>query len=411
MSNNEQLIPHLFRTEYRKIVSVLCRHFGFREIEIAEDIASDTFLVAAQAWGIEGVPPNPVGWLYTTAKNKAKNHLHRTTIYEEKVLDELKATHTGEYEADIDLSPNNIEDSQLRMMFAICHPAISGEAQVGLALRILCGFGVQEIADAFMTGKDVINKRLTRAREKLREQQACLAMPDNATMDSRLEPVLTTIYLLFNEGYYSASNDQTIRREFCLEAVRLCTMLIENESTHKPPVNALMALMCFHASRFDARTGPAGALILYDEQDTGLWNHDLISKGGYFLQKAAVGDHLTRYHLEAGIAYWHTQKEDTAKKWVSILDYYDKLLEMAYSPAAALNRIYALSKVGGKGKAIFEAERLDLPDNHFYQALMGELHLGIDNVKALAYLQQALKLAKTEPERQMIRTRLHKALL
>jgi RNA polymerase sigma-70 factor (ECF subfamily) len=383
MHSDEQLIPHLFRTEYRKIVSVLSRHFGFRELEVAEDIASDTFLVATQAWGIEGAPPNPVGWLYTTAKNKAKNHLHRAAIYDEKVVPEVKAMHTDTDEADIDLSQTNIADSQLQMMFAVCHPVISEEAQVGLALRILCGFGVQEIADAFLTSKDVINKRLTRAKERLRGEQITLAMPENALMDSRLEPVLTTIYLLFNEGYYSLSNDQTVRQELCLEAIRLCTMLVENDATNKPQVNALMALMCFHTSRFQARTGPTGALILYNEQDAGLWNQDLISKGGYFLQRAAMGNQLSRYHLEAGIAYWHTQKEDSTEKWERILDYYDRLLQICDSPAAALNRIYALSKAKGKEAAIREAEKLSFTDNHFYYALLGELYLDIDNKKGL----------------------------
>lgn len=406
MRSDEQLIPHLFRTEYRKIVSVLSRHFGFRELEVAEDIASDTFLVATQAWGIEGLPPNPVGWLYTTAKNKAKNHLHRAAIYDEKVVPEVKAMHTDTDEADIDLSQTNIADSQLQMMFAVCHPVISEEAQVGLALRILCGFGVQEIADAFLTSKDVINKRLTRARERLRGEQITLAMPENALMDSRLEPVLTTIYLLFSEGYYSLSNDQTVRQELCLEAIRLCTMLIENDETNKPQVNALMALMCFHTSRFQARTGPTGALILYNEQDAGLWNQDLISKGGYFLQRAAVGNQLSRYHLEAGIAYWHTQKEDSTEKWERILDYYDRLLQICDSPSAALNRIYALYKAKGKEAAIREAEKLSFTDNHFYYALLGELYLNIDNKKALENLENALTLAKTGPERQMIRNRL-----
>ncbi|MHA4740847.1 RNA polymerase sigma factor [Dyadobacter sp. MSC1_007] len=406
MPSDEQLIPHLFRAEYRKIVSVLCRHFGFREIELAEDIASDTFLVAAQAWGIEGAPPNPVGWLYTTAKNKAKNHLHRTAIYDEKVVPEVTAMHADTHEADIDLSQTNITDSQLQMMFAVCHPAISEEAQVGLALRILCGFGVQEIADAFLTSKDVINKRLTRAKERLREEQVSLAIPENALMDSRLEPVLATIYLLFNEGYYSLSNNQTVRQELCLEAIRLCTMLIENEATNKPQVNALMALMCFHTSRFHARTGPTGALVLYDEQDTGLWNQDLIGKGGYFLQRSASGNQVSRYHLEAGIAYWHTQKEDSTEKWVSILHYYDKLLHISYSPAAELNRIYALSKAKGKERAIREAEKLGFTDNHFYYALLGELYRDLDNKKAKECLQKALMLAKTEPERHIIRNRI-----
>jgi len=404
--NSEPLIPHLFRTEYRKIVSVLCRHFGFREIEVAEDIASDTFMVATQAWGIEGPPPNPAGWLYNTAKNKAKNYLHRHSIYEDRVLPEVRAGLDENLAVEIDLTPGNITDSQLQMLFAVCHPAISEESQVGLALRVLCGFGIQEIADAFLTTKEVINKRLTRARERLREVDIRIEMPAPAEMDARLGPVLTTLYLLFNEGYYSMSQDHTLRKDVCLEAIRLCTMLIENNATNKPQVNALMAMMCFHASRFDARTDASGALVLYEEQDPDLWNADLIRNGYVFLQSAARGNQVSRYHLEAGIAYWHTQKEDSLEKWGSIVYYYDQLLKLSYSPVAALNRAFALSKWKGKAEAIRETETLALEGNHFYFALLGELYDGIDQQKALQNLQNALLLARTAADQQAIRKRI-----
>ncbi|MBO9615093.1 MAG: sigma-70 family RNA polymerase sigma factor [Dyadobacter sp.] len=404
--SSEPLIPHLFRTEYRKIVSVLCRHFGFREIEVAEDIASDTFLVAAQAWGIEGPPPNPAGWLYNTAKNKAKNYLHRHSIYEERVLPEIRSGMDGDATFEIDLTPENITDSQLQMLFAVCHPAISEESQVGLALRVLCGFGIQEIADAFLTTTEVINKRLTRARERLREIDIRIEMPAPAEMDVRLGSVLTTIYLLFNEGYYSMSQDRTLRKDICLEAMRLCAMLIENNATNKPQVNALMAMMCFHASRFDARTDASGERVLYEEQDPGLWNADLIRNGCAFLQSAAKGDEVSRYHLEAGIAYWHTQKEDSPEKWSSIVFYYDQLLKRNYSPVAALNRAFAISKWKGKAEGIHETEVLGLEGNHFYFALLGELYDGIDRQKALENLESALQLARTAAERRAIRKRI-----
>ena len=230
----QELIPHLFRTEYRKIVSVLCKRFGFEHVETAEDIAGDTFLAATQSWPYKGIPENPVAWLYFVAKNKAKNQLQRNSVFEEKVTVELKNTSSEIHEMDIDLSPQNINDSQLQMMFAICHPSIPPEAQVGLSLRILCGFGIEEIADAFLTNKETINKRLFRAKEKLREGKVKIEFPPPAEIDDRLAPVLTTIYLLFNEGYYSVSQNSTIRKDLCLEAMRLCTMLVENKSTNKP---------------------------------------------------------------------------------------------------------------------------------------------------------------------------------
>jgi RNA polymerase sigma factor (sigma-70 family) len=298
----QELIPHLFRSEYQKIVSVLCRQFGFDQMETAEDISSETFLTASQIWGINGLPPNPVAWLYNVAKNKAKNHLQRDKVFEGKIVPELKRT-SQTSERELDLSQQNINDSQLQMMFAICHPSISQEAQIGLSLRILCGFGIEEIADAFLTNKDSINKRLFRAKEILREEKINIELPPSSQIGERLKTVLTTIYLLFSEGYYSECQNITLRKDFCLEAMRLCNMLIENKETNKPSANALMALMCFHASRFDARMNKNGEPVLYEEQDTSLWNQELISKGAYFLHRAAEGNVISTFHLEASIAY------------------------------------------------------------------------------------------------------------
>lgn len=403
----EILIPHLFRTEYRKIVSVLCKRFGFDQIGTAEDIASDTFLTAAQTWGINGAPKNPTAWLYNVAKNKAINFLRRSHLFENKISPELMQNGLHPQEPEIDLSPQNVNDSQLQMIFAICHPCITAEAQIGLALRILCGFGIEEIADAFLSNKETINKRLFRAKEKLREEKIAIELPDPAAIDKRLDTVLTTIYLLFNEGYYSVSQNNTLRKDLCLEAIRLCYMLVENQPTNKPAVNALLALMCFHASRFDARVNKNGELILYEEQDATLWNTELISKGGYFLHCAATGNKLSKYHLEAGIAYWHTQQTDSVEKWENILQLYNQLLQIEYSPIAALNRTYALSKARGREVAIAEAEKLQLTDHQFYYALLGELYTGIDDAKALRNFQQAFELAKTPVHRQSIQKKLH----
>lgn len=405
----QELIPNLFRTEYRKIVSVLCKRFGFDEMEIAEDIASDTFMTAAQTWGLQGIPQNPTAWLYHVAKNKAKNYLQRQAAFNQKISPELAQQQAiSDFESDIDLSPQNINDSQLQMMFAICHPAIAVEAQIGLSLRILCGFGIEEIADAFLTSKDTINKRLFRAKEKLREEKINIEWPPLSAIDKRLETVLTTIYLLFSEGYYSISNNKTLRRELCFEAMRLCYMLVENKYTGKPAVNALLSLMCFQASRFEARFDQNGELILYDEQDTNLWDADLISKGGYFLNGSASGDQLSKYHLEAAIAYWSTEKADTPEKWETILQLYNRLLQIEYSPVAALNRTYALSKANGKQEAIIEAEKLQLTGNHFYFTLLGELYTGIDNKKAKQHFEAALSLAKTPTDRQTIQKKIDK---
>ncbi|MEI7013652.1 RNA polymerase sigma factor [Leptospira licerasiae] len=396
---SSEILPHLFRNEYTKIVSVLCKHIGFERLEIAEEIASETFLTATETWGIKGNPENPIAWLYAVAKNKAKNYLQRNTVFQNKILPELTKTQMENIESEIDLSPENIYDSQLRMMFAVCHPSISPEAQVGLSLRILCGFGIEEIADAFLTNKETINKRLFRAKEKLREKKIPIQLPEPEAIEDRLDSVLYTIYLLFNEGYYSISQNKTLRKDLCLEAIRLCSMLVENRITDKPQVYALLALMCFHTSRFEARQDENGEQILYQDQDINLWNYDLIAKGEIFLNKAAIGTKLTKYHLEAGIAYWHTRKEDTKEKWENILQLYNRLLQLQYSPIAALNRTYALSKANSKEEAIAEAEKLNIKENHFYFALLGELYLDIDRSKSEQHFRKALSLAKTSHDK------------
>lgn len=403
-----ELIPHLFRTEFSKITAVLCKLFGIEHIEVAEDIASDTFLAASETWSYKGVPENPTAWLYTVAKNKARNHFNRKSLFRNKIAKQIdRSTHSSQ-ELEIDLSDENISNSQLRMLFAVCHPLIPEEAQIGLALRILCGFGIEEIADAFLTNKETINKRLYRAKKKLRAKNVPIELPGKAEIENRLDTVLRTLYLLFNEGYYSESNNRVVREDLCFEAIRLTYLLVENEQTRKPSVMALLALMCFHSSRFEARKSDSGEIILYQDQDESLWNHELIAKGADFLKQASQGKKVSKYHLEAAIAWWHTNKDDTEEKWKNILHLYNQLLIVEYSPIAALNRTYALSKVHGKPTAIAEAEKLKLPDNHYYHSLLGELYKDIDDKKAKQHYQEAFSIAKTQSDKQIIQRQIEK---
>ena len=397
-----ELIPHLFRTEYRKIVSVLSKLFGIEYIEIAEDIASDTFLLASELWGLEGLPENPTAWLYVVAKNKAKDFLKRDVLFAQRISKDLRSNTTTSEEIEIDLSLQNINDSQLAMIFVVCHPCNPAQAQIGLALNLLCGFGVDEIANAFLTNKKVIYKRLQRAKEKLRIEKIEIEQPTLSEIDDRLSTVLMVLYLLFNEGYYSSSQDITLRKDICIESMRLTYLLIENEQMNKPFANALLSLLCFQSSRFDARHNQNGETILYQDQDTDLWNQELIAKGEYFLNQASQGDKISKYHLEAGIAYWHTIKADTKEKWENILQLYNQLLLIEYSPIAALNRTYALAKANGKMEAIIEAEKINFTGNHLYHSLLGELYTGLDNSKAISHLQNALALAKSTADKMLI---------
>lgn len=408
---NKDIIPNLFRTEYGKIVAVLSNLFGIGNIEIAEDLASETFLTAMETWPYKGIPKNPSAWLYTVAKNKASNLYTRDKIFREKIISHLQLKDELKDEIEIDLSNKNIADSQLQMLFAVCNPILSENLQICMALKILCGFGIEEIANAFLTNKENINKRLQRAKTKLRSEKVQLKMPLDEYLQPRLETILKTIYLLFNEGYYSESNNSIIRKELCFEAVNLAYLLLQNGSTNTHSTNSLMSLMCFHSSRLEARLSQKGELILYQDQDENLWDTALIEKGFYYLQQASKWEVTSKYYFEASIAYWHTVKKDTKEKWDSILKLYDILLKIDYSPIADLNRIYALSKVKGNKFALQEAEKLNLKDNHFYYLLLSKLSESLDNNKVIIYLKKALNICKTETEKIFIKNKIDKIKL
>lgn len=406
----QELIPHLFRSEFSKITAVLGKHLGFEHIDIAEDIASDTFLTAYETWPYKGIPENPAAWLYVAAKNKARNYIRRNKLFNQKISAHMKSDSSNSEEIEIDMSDKSIRDGQLQMLFAICHPSIPVEAQIGLSLRILCGFGIDEIANAFLTTKETINKRLFRAKEKLRTEKVQIEFPPEQEMVNRLETVLITLYLLFNEGYYSESDDAVIKEDLCTEAMRLTLLLIEHEKTNLPEINALYSLMCFHSSRFAARKNENGEIILYNDQDQSLWNKELIARGAYYLNKAAQGNNISTYHLEAGIAYWHTQKTDSMEKWENILQLYNRLLQIQYSPVAALNRAFAISKIKGKQAAIAAAEKLNLISNRYYFTLLGELYTDVNDETAELNFKKAFSLAKTKADRRIIQTKIDQLL-
>jgi len=400
------LIPNLFKTEYGKIVSVLCKTYSLDQMETAQDIVSDVFLLASETWGTKGIPENPAAWLYTVAKNKTKDLLKRDLLFSQKIAPEIKNNSTTIEE--LDLSPENINDSQLQMIFAICHPSLKSESQIGLALRILCGFGIQEIADAFLTSKSNINKRLTRAKSALREHQIKIEFPEESEIKNRIDNVLTTLYLLFNEGYYSKSQEKGIRKDLCFEAMRLTHLLLQNNTTKTSEVYALLALMCFHSSRFDSRFDASNEPVLYKNQDTSLWNYELIQQGNHLLFQSTIDAPMSKYQLEASIAFWHTQKLDSKEKWERILQLYNQLLQLKYSPIIALNRTYALSKANDKKTALAEALKINLTANLHFHMLLAELY--DTNSKAKEHLQIAFDLAQTKNDRLVIQKKLEKLL-
>lgn len=403
MQTYSTLIQELFRREFSKMVAVIGKRFGLEYLHVAEDLVSDTFLQAAESWKDKGAPPNPEAWLYAVARQKMLYYLRRDRILRDKVLPGFGALQPPSAEdTDMDFSGENIRDSQLRMLFAVCTPLIASEAQIALALRVLAGFGIEEIAEAFLTTKETINKRLVRARDKLRREKISLEMPLDTELQARLDNVLRILYLMFNEGYYSATSNAVLRRDYCLEAMRLAMLLTTWEKTDLPETNALLALMCFHTSRFDARFPAGGGYVLYDEQDESRWDRELIEKGAWYLSRAARGDSLSSYHLEAGIAYWHCRKEDTPEKWQAILSYYNLLMCINEAPAVRLNRLYALYQVEGAQAALREAEALDFAGNPFYHVLLGELYRATDVPAARRHFSQAFSQARTDMDRELI---------
>ncbi|WP_316818183.1 RNA polymerase sigma factor [Pedobacter nyackensis] len=404
----QDFLKHLFQQEFTKMVAVISKRFGLQHIEIAEDIVSETFLLATESWGTKGIPVNPAAWLYTVAKQKALSYFRRNKIFEDKVIPAInRQQDLSDPPGDLSFSQQNIKDSQLQMLFAICTPAIASEAQIGLALRILCGFGIDEIAEAFLSNKETINKRLFRAKEKLRTEKVELVLPTENEIPKRLDNVLHIIYLLFSEGYYSKTQNQILRKDLCIEALRLGVMLTEYLKTNLPKTNALIALMCFHSSRFEARQSNESEFVLYEEQDENLWDQQLISQGVHFLKLSAGGEELSTYHLEAKIAYCHCTKKDTPEKWEEILQLYNQLLTINYSPAAALNRTFALYKANGAEIALKEAEKLKLENSHFYFVLLGELYRKTDKKKAGICFEKSLAMAKTPQEQLLIRQKIN----
>lgn len=398
-----QLIPHLFRTEYGKIVAVLCKNYGIEHVEVAEDIASEAFQKAMETWPYSGVPNNPSAWLFTVAKNRAYSLLKRQQNFNQNIAPNL--TESSIHSEEIEVSEQLIQDSQLQMLFAVCHPTIAADAQLALALRILCGFGIDEITSALLSNKETINKKLFRAKEKFRAEHIRLEVPAEAEIGQRLEIVLRVIYLLFNEGYYSETANQIVRKDLCLEAIRLCYFLVNNGKTANHPAYSLMALMCFHSSRLEARTTPEGSVVLYEDQDENLWNTELIEKGFFYLQKASQWEISSKYYLEASIAYWHTVKGNPTGKWTAILKLYDALIHIDNSPSASLNRIYALYKVKGSEAALVEARDLKIQPSPYYHVLMARL-LESQPEESRQHLLKAQALSKSIHEKAFLQNML-----
>jgi RNA polymerase sigma-70 factor (ECF subfamily) len=409
---NEQA-SHLFRHESGKMLAVLVKLFGLPQVAIAEDIVQETLLAAMENWKLKGMPDDPRAWLYRIAKNKTIDFLRRERNFRDNIAPSFAQ------QSLLNAAPTQwmdgffldaeIEDAQLRMVFACCYPAIPVEAQLSLVLRSLCGLSNREIAAAFLLPEETVAKRLYRAKEKIREENLRLEVPQGEQLTPRLDAVLQAVYLLFNEGYKSATTDAIIRPDLCEEALRLGQLLANNPHTQLPKTHALQALMCFHAARFAARMDEDGSIVLLEDQDRRRWDRRLIGLGYMHLRDASAGQIISEYHLEAAIASYHASSPSFDQtNWKGIFYCYDLLLKINPSPVVAMNRAIALGYSEGAKAGIEALLKLEgLEKNQFYHAALGDFWAKNGEVaKAKESYEKALQLAQLPAERKVMETKM-----
>jgi RNA polymerase sigma-70 factor (ECF subfamily) len=412
-----QLVEHLFRHESGKMVATLTRIFGIEHLNLAEDVVQEALSRALQTWPYRGVPENPSAWIMRASRNLALDVIRREKIFrtKEAEITRLIERDGSAPEAAI-FSEHDIADDRLRMMFVCCHPVIAPEAQVALALKTLCGFSVTEISRAFLTTEAAIAKRLTRAKQKIQEARIPFEIPTGDELTQRLDSVLQSLYLLFNEGYKASSGDQLVRKELCEEAIRLTDSLAQHQAGNRPKTHALLALMLLNTARIPAREDQEGNLLRLEEQDRALWDQPMITRGMFHLRESAAGAEMSEYHLQAGIAACHATAVDyESTDWTKILSLYDRLIEFDHSPVVALNRAVAVASVHGPAaglqtvRSIRDRKKLDA--YYLFYAVIGELEMRLNNHQAAAReFRKAFELAETKSERAFLLKKLQRCV-
>ncbi len=401
MSRSEnQVVEQIFRAEYGKVLAIITKHLGTSYFQLAEDIVQDTLISAMTNWSVNGIPKNKTAWLVQVAKRKAINEIKRRQMMQKHHQGDFFNDNVESTGKDVFLD-NEIEDSQLRMIFTCCHPNLNLESQITLTLKTLCGFGAKEIARSLLTNESTVSKRLYRAKSALRDLS--FQVPQGNELNERLEAVALTLYLLFNQGYNSSSLDKLIQKDLCLEAIRLCK-LVTSKFPDAKEVKALLALMCLHTARFEARLDHNGALILFQDQNRNKWNHEMINIGMQYFQQSLHGEALSAYHIEARIAAEHCLSisfENT--NWELIYEQYQLLLELKPNPIIQLNLAIIQSKTEGYQaslKSLKDLEKSDiLSDYYLLPATIGIFSMEISNhQQALLYLEETLKLKPSEIE-------------
>ena len=382
----------LYRAEYGRCVATLTRLLG--DIGLAEEAVQDAFAVAVEKW--ETPPPNPGAWIVTTARNRAIDRLRRESTREARHAQALLLQHPDEPEV------GPVRDDQLRMIFTCCHPALSPLAQTALTLRLIGGLETPEIARAYLVPEATIAQRIVRAKKKIRDAAIPYRVPEAAELPDRLPPVLTVLYLIFNEGY-AATSGPLLRTDLCREAIRLARELADL-MPDEPEALGLLALLVLSEARRPARVGPRGELVTLAEQDRSLWDRQLIAEGHDLVRRCLRRNRPGPYQLQAAINAVHTDGDAT--DWTQVLALYDQLLAQTPTPIVALNRAVAVAEVHGPAAALAAVEGLELPGYHLLPATRADLlaRLGRSTEARAAY-DEAIALAGNQTERAFLEAR------
>jgi RNA polymerase sigma factor (sigma-70 family) len=408
------LVEHFFRHEYGRLVAQLAHRVGVRHIELVEDAVQSALAAALGAWVANGLPRDPGAWLYRAACNHVigavRRDAGRLQLLESAADDIARAA--AEDPAATRFA-GEVRDDLLRMLFVCCDEAIPRESRLVLALKTLCGFSTAEIALRLFTSEANVHKRLQRARDRLRESSADeLMSPPIEALRARLASVHEVLYLLFNEGYLSAHAESAIRRELCDEAIRLATLLADHPAGAVPETFALLALMHLHAARFATRVDQSGGLLLLEEQDRLLWDHERMRVGVEWLARSASGDAFSRYHAEAGIAAEHCFAPSFAEtRWKEIADLYAMLEQVAPSPLHTMNRAVAVAEFEGAATALALLDGMVPPTwlegSYLWEAVLGDLHRRVGHIEAFErHRARALAAAPTDAVRELLQRRL-----
>ncbi|HEY7172656.1 MAG TPA: RNA polymerase sigma factor [Vicinamibacterales bacterium] len=401
------VVNAVYVAESRRVLATLIRLLG--DFDTAEEALHDAFRAALEQWPRDGVPANPRAWLVSAGRFKAIDNRRRQSRFDP--LDETGAhAEIATVDPDAWTDPESVEDDRLRLIFTCCHPALSGDAQVALTLREVCGLTTEEIAQAFLTPAPTLAQRIVRAKAKIRDARIPYQVPTQAELPERLDAVLRVIYLVFNEGYTASSGAAVTRHDLSSEAIRLGRLLVE--LLPEPEALGLLALMLLHESRRAARATADGELILLEDQDRSLWNRQQITEGAHLVERALGSRHFGPYAIQAAIAAVHAEASSApATDWAEIVGLYDVLQRAAPSPVIELNRAVAVAMRDGPaaGLALVDAilARGDLADYRLAHAARAELCRRLDRTAdARASYTRALALTRQEPERRFIERRL-----